>query len=55
MEGQLNIVQVGQRICLGVVHKHAVGKSLQKAIAGDPVGKEDVYILNQINVEVKSF
>ena len=55
MEGQLNIVQVGQRICLGVVHKHVGGESLQKAIAGDPVAKGDAYILSQINVEVRSF
>ena len=51
----LNIVQVGQRICLGAVHKHVGGPSLQKAIAITTVEKDLVYILNQINVEVRSF
>ena len=49
---QSNIVQHGQRTCLGAVHKPVEEASLRKVIALAIVEKEHVDIHKQINVKV---
>ena len=50
---QSNIVQLGQRTCLGAVHKAVEEARLRKMIAFVKMEREHVNIHKQINVKVR--